>query len=170
MEQGVWTTGEIEVHVSGFFTTHHYMQTAAMVLGEFTLPAFSTSGVFHFADERKLVVERTSWWRGWHELREDGVVLGTAYPRGFWRRTMSVGFRGLVYGLAPASFWSRGWHLVDGAGTALLEVQPRGILCRGAYLTIMGPVHTGLLVFTYYLVNARWQEQAAVPSATAAGS
>ena len=125
MEQGVWTTGEIEVHVSGFFTTHHYMQTAAMVLGEFTLPAFSTSGVFHFADERKLVVERTSWWRGWHELREDGVVLGTAYPRGFWRRTMSVGFRGLVYGLAPASFWSRGWHLVDGAGTALLEVQPR---------------------------------------------
>jgi hypothetical protein len=170
MERAVWTIGEIEVYVSGFFTTHHCMQTAAMVLGEFTLPAFSTGGVFRFADGRELVVKRTSWWRGLHVLQEDGVVLGVAQPRGFWRRTMSVGFRGLLYELEPVNFWSRGWRLIDRAGTALLEVQPRGVFCRGAYLTIMGPVHTDLLVFTYYLVNVRWQEQAAVPSAVAAGS
>jgi len=169
MERGVWTSGEIEVAVSGFFTTHHRMQTAAGVWGEFTLLAFSRSGVFRATGGRELVVERTSWWRGWHELREDGIVLGTARPRGFWRRTMSVGFRGRMYELEPASFWSRGWRLIDEAGMMILEIQPRGFFSRGAYLTIMGPVDADLLVFTYYLVNVRWQEQAAA-SAAAAGS
>jgi len=171
MEREVWASGEIEVVVSGFFTTHHSMQTAAGILGEFTLPAFSTSGVFRSPDGRELVVQRTSWWRGWHELREDGVVLGTARPRGFWRRTMSVGFRGLVCELEPMGFWSRGWYLTDEAGTILLEVQPRGFFRRGAYLTIRGAVDADLLVFAYYLVNVRWQEQSAAASgAAAAGS
>ncbi len=71
--------------------------------------------------------------------------------------------------MEPAGFWSRGWHLIDEAGTTLLEIQPRGIFRRGAYLTIIGPVDADLLVFAYYLVNVRWQEQAAVDSA-AAGS
>jgi len=169
MAQGLWATDEIEVDVSGFFTTHHYLQTATKILGELTLPAFHSGGVFRAADGRELVVERTSWWRGWHQLREDGVVLGTARPRGFWQHTMCVGFRGLVYELEPTSFWSRGWRLVDGAGTMLLEIQPRGIFRRGAYMAIQCPVDADLLVFAYYLVNVRWQEQAAAASA-AAGS
>jgi hypothetical protein len=168
VEQGMWTSGEVEVDVWGFFTTHHSMQTVTGILGEFTFPAFSTSGVFYSADGRELVMQRTSWWRGWHELRENGVVLGTARPRGFWRRTMSIGFRGLMYELEPAGFWSRGWYLTDGAGTILVEIQPRGLFRRGAYLTIMGPVHANLLVFAYYLVNVRWQEQAAAASGAAA--
>ena len=171
MEREFWTTGEIEVNVSGFFTAHHYLESEMGVLGELTLPVFGNGGVFCSADGRELEVRRTSWWRGWHELREDGVVLGTARPRGFWRRTMSVGLKGRTNDLEPADFWSRGWRLVDGAGAILLEVRPRGVFRRGAYLTIVGSVHADLLVFAYYLVNVRWQEQsAAAASAAASGS
>ena len=169
MTQEEWTADEVEVVVSGFFTTHHYFQTATGDLGELMLAAFSKGGVFRSADGRELVVERTSWWRGWHELREDGIVLGTARPQSFWRLTMSVGFRGAMYELAPASFWSQGWCLVDGDGTALLEIRPRGVFRRGAYLTIMEPLNVDLLAFAYYLVNTRWQEHSAAAGA-AAGS
>jgi hypothetical protein len=116
-----------------------------------------------------LVVEQISWWRGWHELREDGIVLGTARPLGFWRQKMSVGFRGEMYELVPASFWARSWLLTDGTERELIDVQPRGVFRRGAYLTILAPIHTDLLVFVYYLVNVRWQEQSAA-AAAAAGS
>jgi len=169
MRREVWTTGEIEVDVWGFFTTHHRLQTELEVLGEITLSSFS-GGVFHSVDGRDLVLARTSWWRGWHELRENGIVLGTSRPEGFWQRTTRIGFRGKMYWLEPAGFWSRGWHLTDGAGTVLLDVQPRGLLRRGAYLTIVGSVHADLLVFAYYLVNVRWQEQSAAASAAATGS
>lgn len=167
--QEEWRTDEIEVAVSGLFTTRHSLQTETGVLGELTLPAFSKGGIFRAADGRELVLERTSWWRGWHELREDGIVLGTARPQGFWRRTTSVGFRGAMYELAPAGFWSRGWHLIDEAGTVLLEIRPRGVFRRGAYLMVLDAVHADLLVFAYYLVRARWQEQSAA-GAAAAGS
>jgi hypothetical protein len=63
MAQGLWATDEIEVDVSGFFTTHHFLQTTANILGELTLPAFWSGGVFRAADGRELVVERISWWR-----------------------------------------------------------------------------------------------------------
>ena len=164
-----WTADEIEVDVAGFFTTHHLMLTPAKVFGELTLPAFRRRGLFRSADGRELIVERTSWWRGWHEMRENGIVLGTARPLGFWRRAMSVGLRGQMYELVPAGFWSRGWYLVDGAGTMILEIQPRGLFRRGAYMVIKGRVDADLPVFAYYLVNVRWQEQAAAASA-AAGS
>ena len=170
MEREFWTAGELEVDVLGFFTTHHRIQTETGVLGECTFPAFSKGGIFRSADGRELVMGRTSWWRGWHELRENGIVVGTARPRGFWRRAMNVGFRGRVYGLEPAGFWSRGWYLTDEAGTILLEIRSRGFFRRGAYLTIRGQVHTDLLIFAYYLVNARWQEQSAAAGAAAAGS
>ena len=169
MGQELWATDEIEVDVSGVFTAHHFLQTAAKTLGELTLPAFRSGGVFRAADGRELVVERTSWWRGRYQLREDGDVLATARPCGFWQRTMNIGFRGLMYQLVPAGFWSRGWHLLDGTGTMMLEIQPRGTFRRGAYVAIRGPVDADLLVFAYYLVNVRWQEHAAAAGA-AAGS
>jgi len=169
MAQEVWTADEIEVAVSGFFTTHHCLQTATEALGELILSAFSTSGVFRFADGRELVVRRTSWWRGQHELEEDGLVLGAARSRGFWRSEMDIMFQEAAYGLVPADSWSNRWDLVDDAGAVLLEICPRGLFRRGASLTIRGPLNTDLLVFAYYLVNARWQERGAA-AAAAAGS
>ncbi len=169
MNQESWTADEIEVTVSGFFTTHHILQTPEGNLGELTLPAFSKSGVFRFANGRELVVARTSWWQRGHELQESGVVLGTARPLGFLRRTTEIGFQEEMYKLVPASFWARGWLLLNEVKTILIEVQPRGIFRRGAYLTIVDPVSIDLLIFAYYVVNARWQEQAASTSA-AAGS
>jgi hypothetical protein len=167
--RGVWAGDGVEVTISGFFTTHHRVQTSAGILGELTLSAFSTGGVFTTADGRELVVRRTNWWRGWHEIREDGVVLGTAHSQGFWRRTMNVGFRGATYELVPTSCWSRGWCLLDETGATVIEAHPRGAFRRGAYLTVVEPVHIDLLAFAYYLVNVRWQEQSAAAGA-AAGS
>ena len=168
MVQDAWTANEVIVDVQGFFATRHLMRTEGGVsLGEFTFSTFNTSGVFHAADGRELVVKRTSWWRGWYELRADGVVLGTARRQSFWRRTLNVGFQGAMYELAPAGFWSQGWNLSDGTGTVLVEIRSRGGLRRGAYLTILVPVDVGLLAFVYYLVNNLWHEQTA---AAAAGS
>lgn len=168
-QKALTITDGVEITVSGFFTTHHFLETVMGGLGKLILPAFDKRGIFYSSDGRELMVERTSWWRGWHELRENGIVLGTARPQGFWRRTMEVGYQGAMYELIPAGFWSRGWLLVDEAGTVLLDIQPRGVFRRGAYLTILEPVNVALLVFAYYLVNARWQEQSAATGA-AAGS
>jgi hypothetical protein len=159
--QGVWAGDGVEVTVSGFFTTHHLVQTPTGILGEFTLSAFSTGGVFTTADGRELEMRKTNWWRGWHEMREDGVVVGTAHSQGFWQRTMSIGFRGATYELVPAGCWSRGWCLLDGTEATVIEVYPRGAFQRGAYLTVVEPVHVDLLAFAYYLVNVRWQDQSA---------
>ena len=165
MNQESWVADEIEITVSGFFTTHHVLQTSAGNLGELIPPALSKSGVFRFADGRELTVARTSWWRSQHELRENGIVLGTARPQSFWRRAMEIRFQGAMYELVPASFWNRRWLLLDEMGTTLIEVQPRGAFRRGAYLAIVEPVSVDLLIFAYYLVNARWQEQAAAAAA-----
>ena len=169
MKNQMWTSGEIEVEMWGCFTTHHLLQRDTSVLGEMTLSAFSSGGVFEASDGRTLVVEKTSWWRGWHELRENGIVVGSARSIGFWGRTMSVGLRGLMYELVPAGFWSDGWDLLDEAGTVLVEVRRWGFFRRKVVLTVRGPVHPDLLVFVYYLVNVRWQEQTAA-AAAAAGS
>jgi hypothetical protein len=170
MKDQMWTFGEIEVEMWGCFTTHHLLQTETGILGEMTLPAFSSGGVFDAADGRNLVVEKTSWWRGWHELRENDIVVGSARPTGFWGRTMSVGFRGLMYELVPAGFWSDGWDLLDGAGAVLVEVRRWGFFRRKVVLTVHGPVHSDLLVFVYYLAHIRWQEQTAAVAASSAAA
>jgi hypothetical protein len=169
MEEGMWTHGDVEVDVAGLFTTHHYLVAAARDVGTLTLPALSSTGTFRAAAGRELVLERTSWWRGWHELRENGIVVGTARPQGFWRQAMSVGFRGRMYELVLAGCFSRGWRLLDDSGAIVIEIWPRGVFRRGAILNVLGPVHEDLPVFVYYLVNARWQEQTAA-TAAAAGS
>ena len=168
MARQVWPTDEVEVVVSGAFTTDHHLRTETRTLGELTLPAFRTGGVFRAGDGRELTVHRTSWWRGWHELREGETVLGTARPHGFWRRQMAVQFEGRGYVLRPAGFWTRSYHLVDAVERTLLEIRPRGGFRRGAYLAATVPVDVGLLVFAYYLVHTRWQEAAAAAGAAAA--
>jgi hypothetical protein len=177
MRQETWLADQVDVSVSGVFTTHHVLRAPAGILGELTLPAFRMRGVFRAADGRELVMERTSWWRGTYEMREDGIVLGMARPRGFFRREFilvlgdePLGHESLVaepYTLRAAGFWGRIWHLIDGAGETVVEVRPRGPFRRGATLRIFKPVDVGLLAFAYRLVRARWQEQTA---AAAAGS
>jgi hypothetical protein len=191
MRHETWLADEIEAIVSGVFTTHHVLRAPAGILGELTLPAARMRGVFRGADGRELVIERTSWWRGTYELREDGTVLGTARPRGFFRREFilvlgsdplgdeppggesldneslgnePLGSKLLVtepYTLRAAGFWGRIWHLIDRAGEMVVEVRPRGPFRRGATLRIFKPVDVGLLAFAYRLVTARWQEQTA---------
>lgn len=171
MERALWGGEEIVVDVTGFFTTHHDLRAEMGSLGTLTLPAFSRGGVFRAAGGWELLVERTSWWRSWHELREDGVVVGTARPLNFWRQTMSIGFRGQMAELVPANFWARSWQLVGESGRVRVIVEPRGVFRRGAYVRPEEPLPLDLLVFVYYLVHVRWQEQAAAASsAAAAGS
>ena len=169
MGQETYLTNEIEILVEGFFTSHHYLTTPAGELGEVT--ARSGSATFTAADSREFEIQRTSFWRGWYELRQNGIVIGGAVPEGFWRRTFQLGYRGLEgYVLEPTSVWNRSWRLVDPSGTALLDLEPRGVFKRGARVAVLGEVDLELLAFTYYLVNVRWQEQHAAASAAASGS
>jgi hypothetical protein len=167
MKRETWLADQVEVTVSGVFTTHHHLQTATGVLGELTMPALRRRAVFDTVDGRQLIIEQTSWWRGSYEIREDGTVLGTAQPLGIFRRENVVRFGDRDYRLRAAGFWGRIWHLVDNAGEALIEVQARGVFQRGAVVRILRAVDVDLLAFTYHLVNARWQEQAAVAGASA---
>jgi hypothetical protein len=174
MKRETWLADQVEVTVSGVFTTHHHLQTAAGVLGELTMPAVRKRAVFRTAEGRELVIERTSWWRGTYELQEHGVVLGRARPLGLLRRENVVRFADRDYRLRAAGFWGRVWHLVDDRpadrGEILVACHPRGVFRRGAILRILRPVDLNLLAFAYHLVNARWQEQSAAAGAAAAGS
>jgi hypothetical protein len=166
----MWAADEIEATVSGLFTTRHRLRAATGSLGEFTLPALRSDGIFRTREGRELEVRRTSWWRGEYELREGEAVLGTARARGAFRREIVVEFDGREYTLRAAGFWARRWQLLDEGGTCVLEIEPQGVFRRGAYLTIHGPVNADLLVFAYYLVHMRWQEQSAAAGAAAAAS
>ncbi len=159
------TTDKIEVLVSGFFTTRHLLRTNTEVIGELTLRGLKMLGSFRSPDGRELELEKTSWWKSVYEIREGGAVAGAAHPRGFFRREFLLDFGGQAYMLTPAGFGGRVWRLFDSAGTLLLEVRHRGAFRRGAYLTIRGEIDFPLMLFAYYLVNARWQEQHAAAAA-----
>jgi hypothetical protein len=167
MAKPFWATDRIQVDVSGFFTTHHRFQAGAGELGVLTLPASRREGVLRFADGRKLTVARVKWWRREHELREGGMTLAHAQPGGFFRREIIVQFGGWEYVLEPLGFFKRGWRLVDQSGMTLLEVHPQGFFKRGAFLEILDEIDIDLLVFGYYLVYVRWQEETAAAAAAA---
>jgi hypothetical protein len=169
MPHDSWLADGVEVTVSGAFTTHHRLDTAAGSLGEFTLAAFRRGGIYRAADGRELSVRPAKWWRGWYELSEGGIVLASARPRGAFRREILIEFGRQEHTLLPAGLLRRGWLLSDGTGTVLLEIQPRGVFRRGAYLTILAPVDADLLAFAYYLVQKRWQEESAAAHGAAAG-
>jgi hypothetical protein len=160
-----WTASVVEVTVSGFFTSHHCLQTEEGVVGTLTTP-FSGAAVLRMADGRELTARRTNLWRGVYELQSGGVVLATtSTPRGLFRRDIAIRFDGVATTLRPVSFWSRAWQLDDEMGTPLLKVEPRGFFQRGAFITILNPVDADLLAFAYYLVNERRQQEAAAAAA-----
>lgn len=171
MRRETWLADRVEVTVSGLFKTRHLVQTATGILGELTMPAVRKRAFFRTAEGRELVIERTSWWRGTYELREDGTVLGTARPLGIFRRKNVVRFGDRDYWLIAAGFWGRIWHLVGDEPAAQGEIvatfHPRGVFRRGAILRILRAVDLDLLFFSYYVVNARRQEQTAAAGAGA---
>jgi hypothetical protein len=168
MTEQDWMADQIEVSVSGFFTTEHYLETEAGALGEIKMPAFGRESTFRGADGRELVAEQTSLWKQQFELREGGEVLGEAWPKGVFRRDIILLFQGQQYVLQPAGVFTRNWYLADPAGTALLKIEPQGIFRRGAVLTILAAMDVALLIFAYYLVQKRWQAETAAASAAAA--
>jgi hypothetical protein len=160
-----WTIDEIEVEVTGVFTTHHYFETKAGTLGEFTFPAFSKQGVFQTADGRELVMQKRSWLGSAHEVLEGQALRGTADRRGVLSRDILLEFDGKAYTLEPEGIFRQGWFLLDAAGDKLLEIQPRGVLRQGAYLTSKDVLAADLIAFAYYLVYMRQQEDAAAAAA-----
>jgi hypothetical protein len=166
--QQSWTLDQIEVEVSGFFTTHHYLESEAGTLGKLTFPAFSQQGNLQTADGRELVMQKRSWLGSAHEALEGERIRGTADRRGLLSRDILVQFDGKAYTLEPEGLLSRGWFLLDAEGNELLEIQPRGILKQGAYLMIKGVVAADLIAFAYYLVYMRQQEDAAAAAAASA--
>jgi hypothetical protein len=153
---------QIEVDVSGVFTTHHHFGTEEGTLGELTLPAFSQQGIFGSADGRELLIRKAGILSNTYELLEGNQVCGTARPRALFSRGIMVQINGLDYILQPEGVFSQGWYLVDAEGKKLLEIRPRGILRHGAYLTLWDKIDADLLVFAYYLIYMRQQEEAAV--------
>ena len=156
--------------MEGVFTTHHYLLSAAGSLGELTIKTGGGTGTFLATDGRELEVKRTSLWRGWYEMRDSGVVIGTAASQGFFRRTTTIDYRGVEHLLEPVNTWARRWRLVDPMGSVLVEVEPRGVFKRGAFIKVFGEIELDLLVFCYYMVSMRWQEQASAASAASAAS
>jgi len=161
-----WSANEIEVTVSGFFTTHHRLEAPTGTMGEITMSGSGRKASFLGADGRELALRQPKWWRNVYEVWEGDAELGAAWPQGFFSRQIVVEYGGRRYTLKPAGFWSRGWHLVDEVGNGLFEIKTRG-LRRGARLGILAEIDIALLVFAYYLVHMRWQSEAAAAAASA---
>lgn len=165
MKKDTWAPDEIEVDVTGFFTTHHYLETRAGSLGELTFPAFSQHGTYVTHDGRELLMQKTHWLGTAHELVEGGIVRGRADRPGLLRQDIAVQFDGRQYSLEPEGLLSWGWFLLDAEGNRLLEIQPRGVFQQGSFMTITGAIDADLVAFTYYLVYTRRQEDAAAAAA-----
>ena len=170
MSHDTWRLGAIEVGVRGFFKTHHRFATDTEELGEMTFPAFSQDGVYHGAQGQILVLRKTHWLGNAYELLEGDTVRGTAEQPRLLSRDIAIWFDGREYTLQPAGVLNQGWYLVDAGGMTLLEVQPRGVLKQGAYVMPKAGLNADLVVFAYYLVYRRWQDDAAAVAATSAAT
>ncbi len=161
---------EIEVNTTGFFTTHHYFDTPSGNRGELVFPAFSDQGTFRRKDGHELVMHKVHWLGTAHEMLDGGTVRGSADRPGVFGRDLIIDFEGQQYRLRPEGILKDGWYLTDATGARLLEIRPRGIFREGAYLTVTSPLDENLVVFAYYLVHTRGQEEAATVAATSAAS
>jgi hypothetical protein len=167
VKKEIWKLDEIEVDVTGFFTTHHVLRTKAGILGELTFPAFAQYATYRARDGRTLLMQKPHLLDTTHELLEDEVVRGTGTRPGLLRRDIAVQVDGRQYSLEPMGILSQGWRLVDASGANLLELQPRGIFRQGAHLTVTGAVDADVVAFAYYLVHMRQQEEAASAASVA---
>jgi hypothetical protein len=161
---------EIEVTVSGFFTTHHSFRSDGGHWGKLTFSAFSDEGTFRREDGRELVMRKVRWIGTAHEMLLGGILRGSADRPGLLSRDEVIGFGGQQYRLQPEGILEDSWYLTDGSGTRLLGLRSRGILRQGATLRIVGPLDPDLTVFAYYLVHSRSQEASALAATIAASA
>jgi len=100
MKGEMWLTDEIEVTVSGVFTTHHLLQTTDGILGELTLPGLRMRGVFrrvfdlHFDDQMHTLRTAGFWGRVWYLVDGAGMTLLEVCPRGAFRRGAHLAVQG----------------------------------------------------------------------------
>ena len=160
--------GTIEVDVTGFFTTHHYLQAKWGELGELTFRAFNQGAMYEALDGRKVIMQKSHWLGTAHEMLEAGVVRGRADRPGLLRTDIAIQFDGQDYVLEREGLLKQGWFLLDAERNMLMEIQPRGVFKQGAYLSLRAPVELDLVAFAYYMVHMRKQEDAAAVAATSA--
>ena len=160
--------GTIEVDVTGFFTTHHYLRAEWGEIGELTLSAFGQAATYEALDGRKVTMQKSHWLGSAYEMVEGSVVRGRADRPGLFRTDIAVQFDGLDYMLEPEGLLKQGWFLLDAERHILMEIQPRGVFKQGAYLSLRAAIELDLVAFAYYLVHMRKQEDAAVVAATSA--
>ena len=160
--------GTIEVEVTGFFTTHHYLEAEWGELGKLTFRAFNQGATYEALDGRKVTMQKSHWLGTAHEMVDGGVVRARADRPGLLRTDIAVQFDGQDYVLEPEGLLKQGWFLLDAERNVLMEIQPRGVFKQGAYLSLRAPVELDLVAFAYYMVHMRKQEDAAVVAATSA--
>jgi hypothetical protein len=170
MTKRICAAGQIEVDVSGHFTTHHYLRTKSEDLGEITFAAFAREATYRAPDGRELRMQKAHWLGSSYELVDGGVVRGKATQAGFFRQDLIIQLDGSQYSLEPEGCLSQGWQLFDVERNQLLEIRPRGMFRQGAYLTITVAADADLVVFAYYLYQIRQQESAAAGAASASAA
>jgi hypothetical protein len=162
MTQETWMIDEIQVRVSGFFTTHHHLHSEMGTLGRFKFPAFAQNATYRTTNGRELLMQKTHWLSTGHELVEGKTVRGTANRSSLFDRGVVLQLDGRQYRLEPTGLLSRDWRLVDHDGNELLEIQLLGLLSRDARVVVKGIiVEPDLIAFAYYLFYMRYQEEAA---------
>ena len=149
----------IEVVEKGFIKTEHVFRTLSEVFGVLNLNAGKSNGSYTGSDESRLRFTKTNFWRSNYDLQQNGAVLGRAAPRGKLSRAFLITFEDEIYGLFPGGGKFRSWIIKNNLDQVLCEIRPRGTFKRGAIITILNPMLYNLLVFSYCLVNKRWQEQ-----------
>jgi len=155
----------IAVFESGVFKTEHVFGTNTDILGTLIMNAVKTKGTFTATEDLNLDFEKTHFWKNLYELKQGGVVIANAAPRGTLSRVLILGIGEESYLLSPAKGFSRVWILRNARDHILCEIKPRGVFKRGALFKILNQLPITLLVFSYCLVSKSWQDQSAVAAA-----
>jgi hypothetical protein len=158
---------QIEVVVTGLFTTHHDLLTCSGSLGKLRFAAFSECGVLKTKDGRELVMQKPKMLSTVLEMTEGDTLRSTADRMGLLDQRRIIEYDGAFYQMQPEGLFKQGWFLVDHENHVLAEIQPRGAFKQGALITILGPVDADLIAFAYFVFYMYTSEQAVVVAATA---
>lgn len=155
----------IAVIESGIFKTEHIFGTNTDLLGTLIMNVVKTKGTFIGTEDLSLDFEKTHFWKNQYELKQGGVVIASAAPRGALSRFFILGLGEESYLLSPGKGFSRIWTLKNVRDQILCEIKPRGVFKRGAMFKILNQLPITLLVFSYCLVSKNWQDQSAAAAA-----